>query len=1061
MFELPHGDAIDQGFDGSAMNEIMDFECGVVSTYKPKSRAPCAHRIIAGGRVVGWITEAEEKRHYVGGQAGKARLVELEDAHELKHRAYSLVLEEVRRLIDGIPESLADSALLGTLGLAGRRLPASTNEWPLIVDALAEETGVISALAFEDGILIHSSGSPPGEPDALSADLDAQLKGMDALTQLMGASPAPWYRQAFDDHEMTVARDGGAGLAIWTTGGADPMTLLMNAASTMIEPKIDPDAEIKPPSDGFVVREGKGGVDALISMLSTSKMQDITGHIRTEGKKEPVYLLLIDGIPTGLIGTQEREFEQIIKDLSSPSADLQLHRLERAARLTLGNGNVSGFTLATLSHSIATVRTRSESRKTLLTERLDRLYRFEMGMESIETAKSQWKLLDTGGLPMSKILPTSRGGRVLQPEDRQILDRINRLEEDKIGLERERGRLERLLEEEQLQKNKAENTATAKSALLDDANERAREMSNQLDQAMLAKEKSGKDAESDKNRADALSKRVAELEHQVERKASEIASAIGESKKRAELQEELEELMKREAEVKSTLENSEARLDQVRTALSEDERVQRVLGEQVGSLRERHRHAEAETKEAETRMRNHRVEVAALEGDLHTIRRQIDEDRGRVNDLERRQNLLQTELKELMTERRTLMRELGDLDARKAHSEGELREILTDAEELTDAHEQALVDIAEAERIRARLQEEPLARALLDEDGLKALEPVLERMENARSRGLSMVLLDRAVERGLAVIQHTVDEVAATPRYLLSSEVVELLEQQAPETASAVRGLTRWSVQQRLHHMLGQIVTDVVIDLEEIIRGYEEAATVIGQMQDVLRSLNDLGMPVSRIESIERMMNRPEALPRIASETQSLIRSALDDIYIDADMRDAGSSVDIASTIEALERMSKRLDVMSGDEGSFNGPIWKFQNVGMLPFETGRLSGVQRPEVDTRALEEMDPERKDEENNTIESNQGNNKNTWERLEEPSDTHGVSISDRSDLGLVPTSAIIGSEEIQQMRETEEQVRAIDNMKRQRDSTMNGISMPSNPSERDALSSLEEDLSDLDI
>ena len=41
--------------------------------------------------------------------------------------------------------------------------------------------------------------------------------------------------------------------------------------------------------------------------------------------------------------------------------------------------------------------------------------------------------------------------------------------------------------------------------------------------------------------------------------------------------------MKKEAEVKSTLENSEARLDQVRTALSEDERVQRVLGEQVGS----------------------------------------------------------------------------------------------------------------------------------------------------------------------------------------------------------------------------------------------------------------------------------------------------------------------------------------------------------------------------------------------------------------------------------------------------------------------------------------------
>ena len=53
----------------------------------------------------------------------------------------------------------------------------------------------------------------------------------------------------------------------------------------------------------------------------------------------------------------------------------------------------------------------------------------------------------------------------------------------------------------------------------------------------------------------------------------------------------------------------------------------------------------------------------------------------------------------------------------KAQAEAELREMITDAEELTEAHEQALVDIAEADRIRSRLQEEPLARALLDDDG--------------------------------------------------------------------------------------------------------------------------------------------------------------------------------------------------------------------------------------------------------------------------------------------------------------------------------------------------------
>ena len=76
--------------------------------------------------------------------------------------------------------------------------------------------------------------------------------------------------------------------------------------------------------------------------------------------------------------------------------------------------------------------------------------------------------------------------------------------------------------------------------------------------------------------------------------------------------------------------------------------------------------------------------------------------------------------------------------------------------------------------------------------------------------GYSVTLLDRAVERGLQVIQSTVDHVAATPRHLLSSEVMTLLERQVPQTAGAVRGLARWSVQQRLEHQLGETVGYVV-----------------------------------------------------------------------------------------------------------------------------------------------------------------------------------------------------------------------------------------------------------
>jgi hypothetical protein len=152
---------------------------------------------------------------------------------------------------------------------------------------------------------------------------------------------------------------------------------------------------------------------------------------------------------------------------------------------------------------------------------------------------------------------------------------------------------------------------------------------------------------------------------------------------------------------------------------------------------------------------------------------------------------------------------------------------------------------------------------------------------------------------------------------------------------------------------------------------------------------------------------------------------------------------------------------MSGDEGSFNGPIWQFQSNGILPFENGRLHGVQRPDVDLRALEEMDPEREEE---RLEGNQKEGttqKNTWERLEKPSDTHGVSISERSDLGLVPTSAIIGSDELHEMKNTDEEIRLLDKMKEERDSIKNGVPMPGNPVQRDALSSLEDDLADLDI
>ena len=154
-------------------------------------------------------------------------------------------------------------------------------------------------------------------------------------------------------------------------------------------------------------------------------------------------------------------------------------------------------------------------------------------------------------------------------------------------------------------------------------------------------------------------------------------------------------------------------------------------------------------------------------------------------------------------------------------------------------HEEALADIEEAALLRAKLSEEPLAQALLDDkQSFDALGPILERLEHARTIGYSVTLLDRAVERSLQVIQACVDHVAATPRHLLSKEVMSMLERQVPETAGAVRG-PRWSVQQRLEHQLGETVGHLVVDLEQILEDHDKSITMLRRLRNVLEQLAD------------------------------------------------------------------------------------------------------------------------------------------------------------------------------------------------------------------------------
>ena len=1076
MFNLPPGNTVDSEADLSVGQSQMPFETGVISHYKPRAKTACAHRLVHGGRVVGWLAESEAKQTFVTGDAAKERLLELSDGHDLNSRGASWTMTQFTEVARRIPEAFSDpSDVASLLAQGAAALPIETTDLALLVDRITESEEVMGGLAFEDGVVIHSSGELPSSPEDLATLGHEHLSGLSSKFS-QGESLSSNLR--LEGGQLMLTEAGQAGVAIWCRHGADAHAALSNAASLV--GTIDGDAKVENEDlpEGFITKETKSGIDQLISHLRMAHEDCLTGYIESVSESaEPISILLIDGVPSGVRESEGATLSDTVHAMTTSSRRLHSHRLERKSRLGLTGSTVDDFSLAHFTDAISSCRTRSDDRKRLLAGRLDALFGFDLGLEAMESGRSTWKMLESGG-PMAKLMPVA-SSKVLRPAGGEIKKRIEQLEHTQISLEREKGRLEREVADARTSRDEArEMMHDLESALSESRDERSalhREMDD-----LSAKVRS---AESETDEAtslsDRLSKRVSELEHMIEKRAEELASALGEFDSREALLTDLRELSTQEATTKSELGAAETRLDEVRKSLDHDERLQRVLTEQVNAQRDRHRTGQGELDEVERRIENQRAELVELEAEAHAHRRLMEEERSRILDSERKSTIMQSELREMMEERRLLLRELGDLDARKAQSETELRMLLEQAEDIQEAHEMALLDLQEADRIRARLAEEPLAQALLGDDrGLSSLEPVLDRMANARSRGYSIVLLDRAVERALSIIQHSVDEVAKTPRHLLSLEVMDLLERQAPETASTVRGLTKWSVQSRLEHQLAETVQHVVIDLEGLLDEYERSVTMLAQMQEVLRGLVELGLPAEDVKPLERFSHMPEALPYISVEARRLIQRSLDEIYLDADRRTAGDAVGLAETVEVLESLLRRLDVagLTGEEPT--GALWAFQRSGSLPFEIDGLARHERPEINNEAIRHMNPV-EDVVATTPQSQSvvapsapaaaptpeataaPASNSTWQPIEEAAETDGVDISTRISAGLTPADVAGGADEAALMSSIDVALSEVDSAAETRESTENGVPPPADPAQRDALDDLERELSDLDM
>ncbi len=1082
MFELPTGEPVDAEMELGVSRESFPFDFGCVTYYKPRAKNPVAHRLVCAGVASGWLCANDKGRKYTAGAEAEELLKKLDDSTDLRVRGTIWTQAQFEQVARDLLEAFTDPASLGTL-LPMPRIEGHvpTKDLALLVEMLASSEVAHGACAIEDGMLIHAEGELPTGGDEFATIVEGHLSAMEALGGGID-QPRPLASSiALENGSLLLAPAGDAAIAVWTRPEADHTAMLANAAALLRSESAGllGDEGAEPLPEGVEVKDSRGGIDQMISHLRIAKDESVTGYLESvpmEG--EPVSITLVGGIPAGIRAKGADSTEGAITRATSSSNRLRLVRLDRTMRLLLRSSTVDDFSLAGLCETIATCRTRSDDRKNLLQGRLETLFGFELGVEGMQEGRKVWKLVETEDAVGA--LPGTTRKSLMGPVVAELQVRIQRLQEDVMRTSREKSKAEDEVVATRAERDEVKSEAGALQEMLEQGRDDRLDLSKQLDDHTLRIREEQASAEEQAARSERLARRVSELEHQIKSRAEELAGALGEMESRTQLLEALEGLLSEEGRAKAELEAAEARLAEVRRLSDDDERLQRVLHEQVNAQRERHRRAQADLNELERRVEQRRDEMTSLEGEAHSSRANLEEERLRCAEMDRKHTLLQSELRELMEERRQLMRELGDLDTRRGSAEAELRMLVEQSEDLQDAHELALVDIAEAERIRARLSEEPLARALLgDETGLAQLEPVLDRMSAARSRGFSVVLLDRAVERGLQIIQHTVDEVAKTPRYLLSTEVMDLLSRQAPETADTVRSLTRWSVQNRLENRLSETVSHVVLDLENILNEYEQSVTMLMQLREVIRQMVELGLPSEQVGPLEKISHMPEALPSVSREVNRLIRQSLDDIYLESDRSTSGEAVGLEQTVEVLEKLMARLEASGLTGETPPGILWTFQQSGMLPFESHALTHLERPAINNEAISHMNAAGDEVATSLSDSSEtptatvavdtpvvaevqpSDTSQTWEPIDAPSDRDGIDLTSRVTSGL-PSPEVLGTAaELSDLAKLEMNLAEMDSSADTRDGTVSGVPPPADPEKRSELDSLEDELSDLDL
>ena len=609
------------------------------------------------------MAESEKASILLGGAEAKARLFELEAAGMCRFEAESYSMVGLGAIAEVVPEAFehpADAQGLLARGDTVERL--LSRDLSVVLAKLVENVTVRGAIAVDSGMLIDSAGELPTDGEQLAKEVGETIVGREKVAKGLGFPDSGHWTLHTGDGALLLAHTGEIAIAVWTESNANH-TRLVNAAVAALEGEITEAAGTSEPlPDGFILREGKGGADAVLSMLTDALEEEVTGHIQAGKSSKAVSLLLSRGVPVGIFAPSAESFEEAVLGLTEAKRVIRLHRLPAGTILSKESGTVHDFSLSYFKDLLVTVRTRSESRRANLTHRLNNLIGFEIGMENLRIARSKAKfsqITDAVAKGLDKIevapVPGIDAGLRRRLESAEI--RIDELEKEKTHLSNKLSESETSRKAAEIKTREAVETRNIQMESVENVNSEINSMQVQLAEARNRSE----DAES---RAEKLVKRVNELEHQVSVRATELAKALGETESSEKLRQSIEEMALKEAGLNAELNDASDKLSTIRQQTEDDERRLRVLQEQVAATRERHARAQAEAMKEEERVNKSKTELEILESEAKVARRRAEDERLRLSTDEARFAHIQGEMRQLMEERRNLLRELGDLGAK-------------------------------------------------------------------------------------------------------------------------------------------------------------------------------------------------------------------------------------------------------------------------------------------------------------------------------------------------------------------------------------------------------------